>query len=1104
MSAIRYNYLRCSLMPRRSAIIILLMCAALLLPACSQVLPAVTPTSLPTSPVPGSQTGVDTPLPGQYKGALRFKNYGLAEGLSQSTITCMLQDGLGFMWFGSQDGLNRFDGYNFRVYTTVSDNPHSLSDRWITALTEDHEGNLWIGTRQGGLNLYTPSTGNFTHFRQEAGSPASLSSNTVLSLLEDRDGNLWVGTMEGLDKLNLRTSTFTHYFAQPDKPNTPGANAINAIVQAADGTIWVGTNGAGLASFDPETGDFYHYTHADNSAASISNNYVTYIATTPDGNLWVVTAMGLNLFDPATGKFGHYYHSPDRPNSISSNEISAVLVDHEGTVWIGTKNALDRLDHSTGVFKHYAHNPALSGSLSTNEVMSIYEDRSGTLWIGTFGGGVNRYDREQENFAFYHHNPDSPFSLGNDFVFSIFVEESGFAWIGTYGSGMDMFNPINEVFLHFRHSPADPTSLSNNYVWSIYRDRMGRLWVGTETGLDLYDDKTGKFTHYVHSNDNPQSITGGTVTRIFEDSKGQLWIGTSQGLNLLDPTTEVFNHLTAINDPTGITRDTVTSIAEDRQGFIWVGTFNKGLYRLDRTFYAFTFYQSNARVRGSLSNNSVLAIFQDSNARLWIGTAGGGLNEYNPSKDTFSALTEIDGLPSGVVYSILEDASGYLWMSTNNGISRFNPRTIAFKNYNENDGLQSSEFSMGAYAQGRDGAIYIGGVNGFNVFYPARMRDNTYIPPVVLTSLTQDSKPIPIQNTAEYIQRITLRYPQNYFEFEFTALSFSQPEKNQFAYMLEKFDNDWNLIGNKRYGRYTNLPGGNYILRLKAANNDGVWNETGASIMVKVIPPFWQTWLFRGMLVAFIGAGAFGIYQYRTNTIKRRNLELERLVKERTQEMEELFEKTKELAVIEERNRLARDLHDSAKQKAFAALAQIATANGTIKRDRAATTRHLKEAENLVYEVIQELTFLIQEMYPLALKEKGLEATLREYVFEWENRNDIRVNVQIKYPERLPLYKEQALYRIVQEALANIARHSCADRAEVRLTYYGSDVEVAVADDGCGFNPGMKFSGLGLRLIRERAESIGGTVSIESSSGKGTRIVVRLAGQKPLKEESMS
>ena len=466
---------------------------------------------------------------------------------------------------------------------------------------------------------------------------------------------------------------------------------------------------------------------------------------------------------------------------------------------------------------------------------------------------------------------------------------------------------------------------------------------------------------------------------------------------------------------------------------------------------------------------------------------------HRQPNDSFTHYGEEDGLPNNVIYGILEDDKGYLWLSTNHGISRFDPTTgRSVRNYTVDDGLQGNEFSPNASARDKAGNLYFGGVNGLTVFHPALISDSPFVPPVVLLSITQDGLPLNGDTVPELLQEITLRWPQRSFEFEYSALSYAQPAKNQYAYMLENFDQDWNQVGNRRDGRYTNLPGGNYVLRIKASNQDGIWNETGISIRVMVVPPIWQTLWFRLTYRRLVLALGLTAYWLRIKSIQSYNRELERQVRDRTQEIEKLFEKTKELAVVEERNRLARELHDSAKQKAFAALAQLGTANGILKKNPKAARNHLDEAENLVYEVIEELTFLIQEMYPVALKEKGLAATLREYVFEWENRTDIQADVHIEDERRLSLDIEQAIYRVVQEALSNVSRHSRATHVEVVLSYDKDSVIVIIADNGCGFDQEAKPTGVGLRSIRERIESLGGVVEIESLPDCGTRLTVHL------------
>jgi signal transduction histidine kinase/sugar lactone lactonase YvrE len=734
-------------------------------------------------------------------------------------------------------------------------------------------------------------------------------------------------------------------------------------------------------------------------------------------------------------------------------------------------------------------------------------------------------------------------------------------------------------------------------------------------------------------------------------------VGTSRGLYIFDPVAETFTLFAFSKDePAPFSEDQIMTVTQDSIGNLWVGTFDNGLFKLNRALNANTHYKNQSDTLTSLSNNSILVIHQDSNETIWVGTIGGGLNRYNVDKDTFTRFTEKNGLPNDVIYGILEDEDGNLWLSTNFGLSRFNPATQTFRNYTANDGLQSNEFNQNAFTKSRNGFMYFGGINGFNVFKPSEIRNDPAPPPVVLTGLSsQDGQSLLEDNqTTEYLKEVTIRWPQDSFEFEFVSFAFQQPNKNQYSYKLEGFDASWNQIKSKRIGRYTNLPGGTYTLRLRGSNSDGVWNQNGQSIKIIIVPPFWETWWFRALVVLGLGVSIAGGLRWRVKSVESRNRELERVVQKRTADLEkrtreiealyqadekilrnvtfnqvfqtlvdvsvsllkadrsvvfvwseeehkilprvshgfrpetlsalkyeegegmvgqamktgepliisdlkikdlrsdvqtviraegiqsfahfpiivdgkvtalfnvgytrpnalnednirlftalvqraslsianmELFEQTKDLAVMEERNRLARDLHDSAKQKAFAALAQLGTANGLWKSKPDGVQPHLKEAETLVYEVIQELTFLIQEIYPIALQEKGLPTTLREYVYEWENRNDAEINLTVRDERVLPLDTEQAIYRVIQEALANISRHSRARRVDVSLVYNIDSLQVHIADDGCGFDMNQKAKGLGFRSMRERISSIRGNIQIQSAPGQGTRLIVQL------------
>lgn len=1210
-------------------------------------------TSSPTSHPPARNQIAPESLPQICDCVLRFDHIGIEEGLSQSSVRVILQDSRGFMWFGTEDGLNRYDGYTFKTFKPDPDVSDSLSDRWITAIVEDRDGYLWVGTRLGGLNRFDPRTEEFKHYLHDDAAPGSLVDNHINIMYLDREHNLWIGTPKGLDRYDPETDAFQHY--NPSQQPSTAGKGITAIYQDQRGRLWVGTTAGGLNRFYPRNDTFVPYQNNPNNPNSLSHSNVTAIAEDRDGVLWVGTRNGLNRFEPDTIRFDRFFHSDTEPGSIADNMINTLFVDSTGNLWVGTVNGLDRLGTRGEGFVHYRNDPTFSKSLSYDYLLSIYEDRGGGLWFGTYGGGVNKYDRQRDHFSYYRHDPKNPKTLSGNFIFPIFVDASGYAWIGTSGAGLNRFNWPTRQFVRFQHDPGNPNSLASNKVAALTQDQDGILWIGTGDGLDRLDPGSSVFQHYKRDLANPTSLSANVIYSVYVDSDNTLWIGTLNGLDRFNRRTETFVHYRSeTNNPNSLSGGFVNSILEDDKGNLWVGTFDSGLNKLDRKTGKFTQYHFDSKNKLSLSNDSIQSIYQDSKGRLWIGTAGGGLNLYHPETDTFSYYLEKDGLPNGVVYGILEDDNGFLWLSTNFGISRFDPQTETFRNFDADDGLQSNEFNSTAYAKGKKGEFYFGGINGLTIFQPSRINDSPYLPPVTLTSLTLDDAPISTDSSVETTQSVTLEWPQNSFEFEFAALSFNQPNKNQYAYMLDGFDSNWHLIGTKRDGRYTNLPGGEYTLLLKASNSDGVWNDEPARIRIQIIPPFWQTTWFRAFIALTVVGVIFGGIRLRTRAIQDRNRQLERLVRERTRALEtrnqeiqalyeaderilrnvslnqvfqtlvdvavdmlhadrsivfawdekqtrvlprvshgfsaetlkvmsfekgegiigkvletgkpsivrqiehdtfrpevrealiaegvrsfvhlpiivdhrvvgvfnvgftrpnligddtmklfsalthrasisianmELFEQTKDLAVMEERNRLARDLHDSAKQKAFAALAQLGTARGILNGHDKSVSLHLGEAENLVSDVIQELTFLVHEIYPIALQEKGLATVIREHIFEWENRNDIIVQFTSRYDRQLPLEMEQALYRVTQETLANIARHSHARRVDMSLVYNDDAVQLSVSDDGCGFDVNSKSHGMGLRSIRERISSIRGTVQIQSAPGHGTRLLVQV------------
>ncbi|MDO8752530.1 MAG: two-component regulator propeller domain-containing protein, partial [Anaerolineales bacterium] len=548
-------------------------------------------------------------------------------------------------------------------------------------------------------------------------------------------------------------------------------------------------------------------------------------------------------------------------------------------------------------------------SLSAETVSSIYEDRGGVLWIGTYSGGINKHDPAQERFAYYRHESDNPSSLSDDFVFSICVQPNGRVWVGTYGGGLEEFIPSTGVFRHFRYDAQNPSGLPNNYVWTIYSDSQNDLWVSTNRGLSRLDPVTERITNYTFSSDDPDIIDPGLIYAMAEDASGTLWLATRHGLGRFNREQGLFLPETFRGPSSPTIDDRIVSLLIDHSGMIWFGTFDKGLYRYSTSNRQLQNFRASSSETGALSNNSITSIFEDSNNIIWIATAGGGLNRYDAVSGTFHAYSEDNGLSSNLIYGIMEDSQGYLWMSTNSGIARFDSRTETFRRFTVNDGLGSMDFNAGSFAESPNGAMYFGTTNGLNVFRPEQIQDSVYAPPIALTFVTVEGESLDNAQIPDAVTSLRIEHPQNSFEFEFVALGFEDPERNQYAYKLEGFDQDWNLLGTQHGGRYTNVPGGEYTLLLKVANSDGVWSDDWLKIPVVVVPPYWQTTWFRLSVAAGLYAMALIGYRLRVRNVETRNRELEQVVRSRTAELEKLFVQNKDLAVIEERNRLARDLH---------------------------------------------------------------------------------------------------------------------------------------------------------------------------------------------------
>ncbi len=821
---------------------------------------------------------------------IQFRHISLEEGLSEATVNATLQDRQGFMWFGTQAGLNRYDGYQFTVFAHDAEDPTSLSHDFVRALFEDRDGYVWVGTDGGGLDRFDPASSTFSHYRHDPDNPRSLSDDRVRVIVQDPYGSLWLGTDGGgLNRLDPATGEFERIRHDPSDPSGLSSDYVRDLHFDREGHLWIGTDGGGLDRLDTVRRRFDHFRHDPADPASLSSDRIRRILEDRGGRLWVGTYEGgLCRLDPTTGKVTRFVHDPDDPRSLSGNSTWALYQDGDGLIWVGTDHGLNLWRPEDESFARYQHDPTNPYSLSHDRVASIYQDSGGVLWIGTYGG-LNKWNTSTGYFLHYKHETNDPTQMTNSYVTSLAEAHDSSIWVGTLGGGLNRLDRAKRTFAHLKHDPANPRSLSDDRVMSLLVDRSGTLWVGTLAGgLNRLDRRGNEFTRYRHDPADPGSLSWDGVTAILEDHQGHVWVGTYRGgLNRLDRRTGAFTHYRHDpEDPTSLSSDRVLALFEDHTGTLWVGTHGGGLNRLDRESGAFARFQNDPGDPRSLSSNDAWAITEDAQGDLWIGTQGGGLNRWRwqdrrQERAAFRRYSKSDGLPSAVIYGIVWDARGKLWLSSNRGLSRFDPEQEIFQNYDASHGLQSNEFNHGAALQARDGELFFGGINGFNALYPERIRENRHVPPVVLTAVLKFNQPVEFGRALTELDEIELTYKDSVVAFEFAGLDYSAPEKNQYRHRLVGFDDGWVDSSGLRRATYTNLAPGRYTFRIKASNNDGAWNETGAALRITVLPPPWKTWWARTLYALVFGSAllAYGRAQARKRERARELAKTNRILK---------------------------------------------------------------------------------------------------------------------------------------------------------------------------------------------------------------------------------
>jgi len=1050
--------------------------------------------------------------PAAARNGIVFENITTAQGLSQNTVTSILQDKKGFLWFGTRDGLNRYDGYGFRIYRHTPGDPNSLVDNIVLALLEDRDGKLWIGTEGGGISVFDPAAAAVTNYSHDPARLDSLSHNQVFCLREDRRGILWAGTADGLNAFNRETGTFIRYRHDPANPNSPRHNTINTISEDRNGTLWVGTSG-GLSRFDRATGGFVSYVHDPRNPRGLSHDNVLAVFEDRAGRLWIGTGSGLNVFDPARNDFGPaFFHRKDDPRSLGDDAVKAIAEDRTGRLWIGTQRAgISILDAERKAFARFPHDPSNPGGLKGVEIRAIFEDRSGTIWIGTYIRGINKYAPGKLKFAHILPPLQDPGALDNLLVRSIFKDDDGILWVGTQG-GLNRFDLKTGRSVFYGHDPADPSSLSHPYVWAIHKDRTGVFWIGTRGGgLNRFDPRTGRSVRFRARAGDPSSLGYDEIRTIFEDRFGVLWIGTLDGLSEFHRDSGTFtSYRPDPADPASLSSSRIAAILEGKDGRLWIATDN-GLNAFDRARKTF---RRNRFVFGqteSPSDNRLSSLWEGPAGELWISTYGAGFLRFDPVSGEYRRFGEADGLANNNVYGILGDAQGRLWMSTNSGISRFDPARGEFANFDESDGVQGREFNTGAYFLAKDGEMFFGGMNGLNAFFPETIAKNDHIPPIVLTDFRVNNvsvNPIPAG------REIRLSYRDHLLSFDFAALDYQAPEKNQYAYALESVNPEWMRIGTRRSVNIDLKPG-RYLFRVKGSNNDGVWNEEGIGVRIVLRPPFRQTWWFRvllglGLLAAFGRVLAWPHKKRALIAMKEARDAAEASNRAKSFFLANMSHelRTPLNAIIGYSEMLQEDAGDAKAEDTVEDLKKIQAAG-----------KHLLSLINDILDLSKveagkmELHVEPFEILPLI---REMEATIRPLVEK--NANTLRVTC----PEAIGLMTSD--FTRVRQVLFNLLSNACkfTEKGVISLDVSrgskdGRDlVRFDVRDTGIGLTPEqMKrlfqaFSqadasttkkyggtGLGLAISRRLCEMMGGSIAVESEPGKGSAFAAVLPAEGP-------
>ena len=1044
---------------------------------------------------------------------IHFRHLTIDDGLSQSAVLSISEDRHGFMWFGTKDGLNRYDGYNFRIFQNDPLDSTSISSNYICSIFADSRGKMWIGTLSGELNIYLEKSGTFRRV------PNLDNDSQITTIAEDSSGNLWIGTgRNGIFRIahdaDYSNFSCTSYRAQ-HKPGSLTSDLVSAVFVDQQGVLWVG-NSEGLDRLNQQINSFTHYkiNVKDKRAASFpADNGVNSIAQYGKGKLMLGTPSGLVEFSINNGSYTLYPHHYS-VSRFGWGRITTIEKDHSGRLWLATPGELMQFDPDTKTYHYFTNDPLDPNSISFNAVSSIKCDRSGIVWIGTPGLGINIYDPKANRFAVLTRKADMLSRVIGFSITSICEDDSGDIWLGS--EVLYKWNRRTGEMKSFETTSDRPDDFGNTRPWSIVKDRNGILWFACTQGLYSYDigKKISRLYKYIPGKENglPQKDVYG----LFLDNYGSIWtVGGNYFSKLVDAERGIFeNHkydLMASNNV--VVRP---SVYQDPEGIYWIGS-DRGLIMFNEKTGRFSKYSKKESDPRSLNSTFVKSICPDPRdpvKYLWVGTAGGGISKMNKAEGTFEHFTTRDGMPNNVVYGILPDSKGNLWLSTNHGLSRFNPDSVTFKNFDALDGLQSNEFNTGAYYKSNSGEMFFGGIKGLNYFYPQNIKDNDFIPNIVITSCEvlneTDNKDnlSRLINSSEGLGKIILPFHANNIRFEFASLDYSASGKNRFKYKLDNFNENWIIAGTKHNASFTNLSPGHYVFRVLGSNNDGIWNEKGAAVNLIILPPWWRTWWAYSIYGLLFISGLYSLRRYELNRMKLKNqLKLEKVESDSLRHLDQL--KTRFFANISHEFRTPLTL----------ILGQIESVLLLGIGMKAKGKLHIanRNARRLLTLINQLLDISKIEAGSMALKaeQHNIVSFLKSLFYSFESLADTK-QITLKFESDLvniPVFFEpDKMEKVFYNLFSNAFKFTPAGGTiTVAAGISGSSAQILIKDTGAGI-PADRLNkifdrfyqldnsstrehegtGIGLALTKELIELHNGKIEVHSKPGAGAEFTITL------------